>query len=391
MKILVFTDTYVPDVNGVAWTLRRLYENMTAQGHEVRFIAATSKEGTLPKEVALHATGFTFPLYKDYQVAILRSHKAEAIIESYKPDIIHIATPFGVGYIGLKTAKRYNIPVVGSYHTNFDQYLESYRLSATKGILDRYLRWFHNQLLRIYVPSQTTLEDLAARDYLNLEVWDHGVDREVFYPVPNAEETLRAQYQITRPHICSYVGRICAEKDIDTLYRIIDRVEEQLPGQVHWVLAGDGPQRAEFENRGLPNVTFTGFIAHADLPVIYSASSLFIFPSYTETFGNVVLEALSCGAPVVCARAGGPIGIVQAGVTGEFCEPKDVEAFTASIVSLLQDDERRNTYAKNATAYAQTKSWRSIFDLLEASYKDVLANLPNSMEWQLESRKQTQR
>ncbi|MGL4522897.1 MAG: glycosyltransferase family 4 protein [Bacilli bacterium] len=386
MRLLVFTDTYVPDVNGVAWTLRRLYEHLTAKGHEVRFVAATSKEGDVPQEVSFHASGIRFPLYKDYQVAILRSKRIQTLIEEYKPDLIHVATPFSVGYAGLKIARRYGVPVVGSYHTNFDQYLESYNLSATKGLLDRYLRWFHNRLSRVFVPSRTTLEDLATRGYQNLEVWDHGVDRSLFQPVSEADASIRAQYNITRPYLCCYAGRICAEKDIETLFKIIQGVEQQWPNQVHWILAGDGPQRQEFERLELPYVTFTGFIDHSKLPVIYSASDLFVFPSYTETFGNVVLEALSCGTPVVCAAAGGPLGIVTAGETGEFCESKNAEQFITEVVALLQNDEKRNQYRENAVRYAETKTWTAIFNELERSYNEVLNNEDKVMEWRIKRR-----
>lgn len=371
MKIAIFTDTFIPEVNGVARTLKRFTDYLTEHQIEYRvFAPKISKKNILTTQVYSIAS-LPFFLYPECRVAFPNLLHIREEIQEFDPDIIHIATPFNIGLCGLHWAKKLDIPVVGSYHTDFDKYLSYYNLHFLTNALWKYLRWFHQPLQKIFVPSSDTMARLKSKGFTNLSIWPRGVDSSIFHPNYN-EQTVRNLYNIKEEYILAYVGRIATEKDVLLLPEIADMLADSLKDKVHWLVVGDGPLKTELEKVAPPNMTLTGFIEGTDLAQIYATADLFVFPSPTETFGNVVLESLACGTPVVGANAGGVKTIIQNGLTGLLCTEKDSAAFGDAITRLLAQEQTRKVMGENGEEYAKAQSWDSIFNNLLLEYDEVL-------------------
>ncbi|HDR3890048.1 TPA: glycosyltransferase family 1 protein [Bacillus cereus] len=371
MRVAIFTDTFTPQVNGVAKTLERLTkyfqkENIAysvfAPQHtaEDNFVTNVNKMRSIPLTILYPECRFAFP-----------TPRIKRELLAFKPDIIHIATPFNMGLCGLYYAKKLNIPVVGSYHTDFDAYLRYYKIEFLSNMLWNYLKWFHSHMQKNFVPSPETLHQLKKKGFQQLYIWGRGVDCTLFHPTYN-KDLFRKKYNITAEYILSYVGRLAPEKDIDTLQTLIQMTNKKRD-DIHWLIAGDGPlAKGLHENVQKTNVTFTGYLQGVDLAEAYASSDLMVFPSTTETFGNVVLESLACGTPVIGANSGGVKNIITDGKTGVLCEPKNEDSFLSSIYELLNNEEMRKQISLDARSYAATQSWDEISNNLLMHYDDVI-------------------
>jgi glycosyltransferase involved in cell wall biosynthesis len=202
-------------------------------------------------------------------------------------------------------------------------------------LLWRYFRWFHQSCLSTFVPSLETLQQLQNRGIHNVELWKRGVDCQLFSPHKRQIDSVRTKYNIKERYIMLYVGRLAPEKDLDILQEVMVGLPAKLREQSHWIIVGDGPYLHEMQNHTPSNVTYTGYLNGQTLAEIYASSDLFVFPSSTETFGNVVLEAFASGLPAVGARAGGVQEIIQDGITGQLCTPRDASDFIQAIVHLM--------------------------------------------------------
>jgi glycosyltransferase involved in cell wall biosynthesis len=371
MKIAIFTDTFSPDVNGVARTLKRFTDYLEKNKVPYKVFAPEGSNDHLFSSNIHRFYSFPFFLYPECRLALPNMPYVKAELIKFKPDIIHVATPFNVGLCGLHYAKKLNIPIVGSYHTDFDQYLEYYDLQFLSKILWKYMVWFHKPLKKIFVPSEETKEQLKRHGFSNLYIWSRGVDCSQFRPNYDRMK-VRKKYGIKEKYILTYVGRIAPEKDIDTLMKIAKHLPPYIKDHIHWLIVGDGPLRNELLKLAEPNMTFTGYLNGHDLAETYAASDVFVFPSPTETFGNVVLESMACGTPVVGANSGGVKNIITHGKNGLLCEPKNVEDFCQSIMTILMNDEKRSKMGIQARQYALNQNWDTIFDGLLQHYEEAI-------------------
>lgn len=378
MKIAIFTDTYEPDVNGVAVTLKHYTNFLEAKGIEYIVFAPEHKDAERFASQIHRFKSLPFYLYPECRLALPNMFKMKAELQRFKPDIIHIVTPFNIGYFGIRYAKKLNIPVVGSYHTNFDKYLEYYNLQFLAKFIWRYMRWFHKPLQRIFVPSYDTIEQLRRKGFTNLRIWPGGVDCELFHP-GYSREKIREKYKIKEDYILSFVGRLAPEKDIATLMNIAERLPQPLKDKVHWLIVGDGPSKTEMMEQAPNNMTFTGFLNGTDLAEVYSVADIFVFPSATETFGNVVIESLASGSPVIGANSGGVKNLIRPNETGFLCEPKNVAQFVHSISMMIENDTLRTAMSENARAFAMTQTWEAIFERLLEDYEEVLLEIQYAM------------
>lgn len=371
MKIAIFTDTFFPEVNGVAKTLNRFTNYLENQGFSYKVFAPDSVTNEYVSDHIHRLKSLPFFLYPECRLAFPNFIQIKSEIERFSPDLIHVATPFTVGLSGVYYAKKFNIPMVGSYHTDFSDYLHFYDLEFLSKPLWKYMKWFHSPFQKLFVPSIDTLEKLNIRGFSNLEIWPRGVDCQLYHP-NYVKENVRNRYGISKKFILSFAGRLAPEKDLHTLMKIANSLPSEINEQVHWLIAGDGPLLDELKISSPPNMTFTGFLKGEGLAEVYSASDLFVFPSPTETFGNVVLEALASGTPVIGANAGGVKNIISTGVTGHLCESGNAEDFIQRIVQLLSNDHLRAQMAINARKYALTQKWDQIFENLINHYSTVI-------------------
>ncbi|WP_407268617.1 glycosyltransferase family 4 protein [Radiobacillus sp. PE A8.2] len=371
MKIAIFTDTYFPDVNGVAKTLKRFTDYLEANGHEYRvFAPKTSKVASYSSQI-YQLTSLPFFLYPECRFSIPNVLQVKAELKQFQPDIIHVATPFNVGLCGIHYAQKYNIPLVGSYHTDFDKYLAYYHLQLFSKTLAKYLDWFHRSMQKIFVPSLDTFQKLKAQGYPNLSIWGRGVDATLFQPSYDGN-AIRKKYNIKEKFILSYVGRLAPEKDVDSLVAIMNTLPAHLSNQIHWIIVGDGPSKEDMIKSAPANVTFTGYLQGEALAEVYANSDTFVFPSSSETFGNVVLEALASGTPAIVANAGGVKHIVEHKKTGMLCEPGEIEGFVGAIDHLLQNDAERLVMGIHARQYALKQTWNQIFEKLLSEYEEAM-------------------
>lgn len=375
-KIAIFTDTFFPDVNGVARTLKRLTNYFEKSNIEFRVFAPESTRGSLYEQEIYRFTSLPFFLYPECRMGLPNLSKVKQELLAFQPELIHIATPFNMGLTGLHFSKKLNIPVVGSYHTDFDQYLEYYDLQFLSSLLWKYMHWFHSSFQKIFVPSNETYNQLKKHGFTNLSTWPRGVDCNQFHPYHHKTESL-LKYQINVPNVLTYVGRLAPEKNIATLIKIATSLPPSINDSVHWLIVGEGPSMEEMRHHAPKNMTFTGYLGGEELSSVYACSDLFIFPSATETFGNVVLESLASGTPVIGADAGGVKDILQHGSTGLLCNPNNVSEFVEAINNLLTNTKLRKRMETEGRKYALTQSWDQIFFNLVKEYDYVLSALEN--------------
>ncbi|GHI01135.1 glycosyltransferase family 4 protein [Neobacillus kokaensis] len=371
MKIAIFTDTYYPDINGVARTLKHFTSYLEKQNISYKVFAPNSDSTEYISSNIRRFKSWSFFLYPECRLALPNMFQLKAELEAFSPDIIHVATPFNMGLCGIYLAKKLAIPLVASYHTDFDHYLQFYELQLLSHILWKYMKWFHKPCKKIFVPSHETLTQLTLHGFANLEIWPHGVDCELFHPY-YGNEAIRKQHGVSRKYVLTFVGRLAPEKDIKTLMAVANALPAEINEQVQWLIVGDGPLKAEMEAQSPANMTFTGYLTGEALAEIYSASDLFVFPSPTETFGNVVIEALASGTPAITANSGGVKNIIKHGVTGFLCETGNAVEFTDAIIKLISNDCLRKKFGSEGRNYALTQNWDTIFDHLLWQYQSVL-------------------
>ncbi|MDD9148712.1 glycosyltransferase family 1 protein [Sporolactobacillus sp. CQH2019] len=377
MRIAIFTDTFTPQVNGVAKTLERLTRYLNKTGIGYTLFAPQNVREEHKRTNIQKVKSIPFAVYPECRFAVPNPYFVRRKLLQFQPDLIHVATPFNMGLLGRYYARKLDIPLVGSYHTDFDAYLAYYKMELISPILWNYLRWFHNSLQKTFVPSPATFVQLKDKGFHSLAIWGRGVDCGLFHP-DNAENAIRREYGIAAEHILSFAGRLAPEKDIATLQKVMKNINGKMKNHVHWLIAGDGPLYSEFKAKFSEHVTFTGYLPAQKLAQVFAASDLMVFPSATETFGNVVLESLACGTPVIGANAGGVKNILVNHKTGILCTPQRVNEFTSAVSLLLRDHLKRREMSQAARRYALTQSWDQIFEKLLDDYADVVGHSAGS-------------
>ncbi|WP_166241263.1 glycosyltransferase family 4 protein [Paenibacillus turpanensis] len=375
MRVAIFTDTFLPEVNGVARTLGRWTNYLESQGIACKVFAPSSEERSEVRRSETMVERFysiPFLLYPECKLAIPNPLNIKRTLKEFKPTLIHVATPFNLGLYGVHYAKKHRIPLVASYHTHFDQYLAHYRLEWLEAMLWRYMLWFHQDCRKVYVPSHSTLTHLQSKGFNTpLEIWGRGVDCSRFRPDVNQAQVLAGFEADPSKFTYLYVGRLAPEKSVSVLLDAFRQLPPEIAGRSQLLIAGDGPSYDEIaESLGeSTQIKLLGFVQGQQLADLYAASDVFVFPSATETFGNVVLESMAAGTPVIGAKAGGVQDNVLHNQTGLLCPPGDVTAFRDAMVQLYRNAGQRLLMSAAGRAYAMQQSWPSIFDRLLLSFR----------------------
>lgn len=333
-KLLILTDAWAPQVNGVVRTLETLGKDLAAMGHEVRY---GTPEGrfTLP-----------LPTYNEIRLAIFPRRSLERMIDTFAPDAIHIATEGTIGLSARAICLRRGIPFTTSFHTRFPEYVNARFPFVPESAVYRFLRWFHGPATAMMVATPSLKQELEAHGFRNVRIWSRGVDVNLFRPIEGAKFEGEAPFWL-------YVGRVAVEKNIEAFLAL------DLPGTK--VVIGEGPARARLA-RAYPDARFLGPKTGEDLVRHYSASSVFVFPSRTDTFGLVMLEALACGVPVAAYPVQGPRDVLGDAPVAALDE--DLRAACLKALAIPREAAR---------AYALTRSWRACTD-------QFLSNLPTAVE-----------
>lgn len=327
MRILLATDAWEPQVNGVVRTLTRVVHELKAMGHQVEVVS--------PDQFKT----FPLPTYPEIKVAIGVYEPVQERFKAFEPEAIHIATEGPIGLAARRICVEWKLPFTTSYHTRFPEYVSA-RLPVPLAAGYAYMKWFHKPSGRLMVATPTMRDELSRHGFRNISSWSRGVDTELFRPRQAGEPDIFAN--LPRP-IFLYVGRVAVEKNIDAFLGL------DLPGTK--VVVGDGPQKEELAAKH-PKVVFTGFKSGADLAAHYACADVFVFPSLTDTFGLVILEAMGGGTPVAAYPAPGPIDIIPGSGAGVLAKTA-TEGLREACLECLELDRDR------VRAFAETFSWRN--------------------------------
>jgi len=370
LRLAVFTDTALPQLNGVSHTLDRLLHGVRARGGAVRLFTTTDPDSADEADVVRYAS-VPFPTYPQVRFAAPRARTAAAELRRWGATLVHVATPFGLGVAGRRAARALGVPLVTSYHTSLHTYATYCRLHAFTEAGWAYLRWFHNGGLRTYCPTHAVERELSGRGLRGTAVWGRGVDVQRFNPGRRSDE-LRTRLGAGHGRLLvAYVGRLASEKGLDVALAAMRRLHAAAPDRFAFAFAGDGPYSDRCRRLAPPGSVFTGQLVGDALGAFYASADVFVFPSAIDTFGNVLLEAMASGLTVVAADTG-PTREVLAG--GGITFPVgDDGALAAALLALAADPARRRAVAAAGLAVAHRRTWSRVFDELVADYLVVHA------------------
>jgi glycosyltransferase involved in cell wall biosynthesis len=371
LRVALVTSSYNFIADGVALTLNRLVGYLEKQGVEVLVFAPVAQKPAFAHQGRLVAVpSLPLPGRPEYRLALGMAGAVKRQLLDFQPDIIHLAVPDLLGHAALALAKAHGIPAVASYHTRYETYLKHYSyLAPLEGLLKRTLRRFYGQAGEVYVPSESVREALLADGLKdNFKPWPRGIDTERFTP-DKRSLAWRAERGIGADElVVLHVSRLVREKRLDTLTGALNRLA--IPHRA--VIVGDGPDRFYAEQE-LPQAIFTGFLEGEDLAAAYASSDIFVFPSDSESFGNVTLEAMASGLPCVCADATGSRSLVVAGQTGFLAPADDADGFARHITLLAGDGALRRRMGEAARARALGFSWDETLAKMLGYYRALLA------------------
>jgi len=319
LRILLVTDAWEPQVNGVVRTLKTTARELGAMGHEVRFLTPLEFR-TLP-----------CPTYPEIRLSLLPQSQVNRTIRDFDPDVLHIATEGPLGMAARKYALRNDFPFTTAYHTRFPEYVHA-RFRLPLGWSYAWLRRFHGPSRGVMAPTQVVVDDLRANGFENVRLWSRGVDHDIFRP----QESKRLD---SEPPIFLYVGRVAVEKNVEAF------LELDLPGS-KWVV-GTGPALDRIRER-YPKTNYLGVLERDDLARVYAAADVFVFPSKTDTFGLVLLEAMACGLPVAAYPVTGPRDVIGNSKAGALRD--DLRTACLDALELRRED---------AVARARLFTWRA--------------------------------
>lgn len=364
LRVAVVTETYAPELNGVAVTAARFVEGLRAAGHCIQLIRPrqSTADGGAPGEVLMR--GVAIPRYPDLKIGLPAKRSLERLWTVRRPDVVHIVTEGPLGWSALRAATKLRLPVVSDFRTNFHAYSSHYGVGWLGKTILGYLRRFHNRTLCTLVPTAALRTELSFAGFHRLRVVARGVDTCLFSP-SRRDESLRAQWGAKPADpVLLYVGRIAAEKNLATLMATYEAALRRAP-DAKLVLVGEGPLRRELQAR-FPHAVFAGRRSGEDLARHYASGDVFLFPSLTETYGNVTLEAMASGLAVVAFDYAAAGEVIEREASGVLVEYGDNRAFIAQAVALAADRARLAPLRLRARQAAAQRSWDSVVRELEA-------------------------
>ncbi|MFC6286634.1 glycosyltransferase family 4 protein [Nocardioides sp. GCM10027113] len=364
MRVAVVSESFLPQVNGVSNTVRHVVDHLVRLGHEPLVVAPAPGPTSYGDVPVVRARSLGLPGYKSFPVAI-PDGTVERALARFRPDVVHLASPIVLGAIGLRVARRQGVPVLAVYQTDVAGFARHYGLRAD-AVVDRWVGRLHRRCQRTLVPSSTSMSQLSALGVPDLHVWRRGVSLGLFGPGRRDGALHRTWSRGGRDVVVGYVGRLAPEKQVRRLVEL-----SSLPG-TRLVVVGDGPERPWLE-RHLPGAVFTGMLGGEELATAFASLDAFVHPGESETFCQTVQEAQASGVPVVAAAAGGPLDLIEQGVTGMLFDPADPAGMFAAVATLVEDAGFREQIAQVARHRVARRSWEHVVEeLVERHYRPLL-------------------
>lgn len=367
LRVAVVSETYPPEVNGVAHTTQRMTQGLVSRYHQVQLIrprqCADEQGASSAAFEEILVPGMPVPRYPDLKIGFPATAALARLWRARRPDVVQVVTEGPLGWSAMVAAKKLQLPVISDFHTNFHAYSRYYGMGLLGGAIRGYLRWFHNQTLATLVPTESLRHELASAGFRRLQVLARGVDTRQFSPA-RWNKLLRQSWGVgDHGMVVLYVGRIAAEKNLALLidaYRKLQTVRSD----VKLVMVGDGPERAALQAMN-PDVVFAGMRTGDALAEHYASADLFLFPSTTETFGNVVIEAMASGLPVVAYDYAAAREHIRHGENGLRAAISDSQAFIGLALGLATDIENSRRMGRRARLSAESIDWDRIHDRFE--------------------------
>ena len=374
MRLLLITDTYPPDINGVARTLSTLAGGLAERGHVVEIVTTLAAKTGETESLKRHVT-MALPLigYPGLRMGIATTWKMMAMFESFKPDVLYVATETPLGIASIRAAAKMGIPVVSGFHTNFQSYLENYSLPGLEFVAQNFLRHIHNQTVRTLTPSADSAAMLQRWGVANVGVMGRGVDTDLFSPARRSVVLRSSWGADEKTPVAIYVGRVAAEKNLPLLVKAFAAFREKHP-KAPCVVVGDGPRLKALQAEH-PEFLYLGAKTGTDLAECYASADVFVFPSISETFGNVVLEAMSSGLIPVAYDYAAPRQVIRHGENGCLAAFDDDDAFLSATRESAQIWDSA-LIRSEARVSAGQLGWQRVIEQFEAELLAVQAQTP---------------
>ncbi|WP_019915636.1 glycosyltransferase family 4 protein [Methyloversatilis discipulorum] len=376
LRIAVVTETWPPEVNGVAMSLKRMVDGLLARGHRVQLIRpkqhatdAPLRDGPL-REVL--ARGVPIPKYGSLRVGLPAKQKLARLWTLERPDLVHLVTEGPLGWSAMAAARKLKLPVTSDFRTNFDAYSAHYGIRWLKRPIAAYLRRFHNLGHATFVPTQALQAQLTDCGYRNIEVVSRGVDTALFSPARRSQALRAAWGAAPDDLVVAFVSRLAPEKNLDLVARAFEALRRERPdARMLWV--GDGPARETLAQQ-YPHHLFAGMRSGEDLATHYASADLFLFGSLTETFGNVLTEALASGLPVVSYAQAAAAELIEPGRNGLLAPPADEAAFIEQTLRAGRDDGLRTAMATGARRSVEQLDWNSVAETFARRLRNAVSS-----------------
>ena len=366
LRVAIVTESFLPALNGVTNSVLRVLESLEEAGHEAMLISPTYAERYYGNVECFRAPALPF---KQFAVGLPNPYLTSTLAQ-FQPDVVHGASPFWLGGQAIAAAARLRVPSVAVYQTDVSGYLARYNMQFARAAVDRMIAAIHAPATLTLAPTPASASYLTKLGVKNVEVWGRGVDLELFHPDRRLTPEVTAMRQLIAgdKRVVGFIGRLAAEKQVNQFEALVD-----LPN-THFVIVGDGPERANLEARfaGKP-VTFLGSLRGDDLANAYAMLDVFVHFGAEETFGQTIQEAQASGVPVVAPASGGPLFLIQPGVNGYLGEPHRPHTFRPFVENLLDDTHLRARIAEASRRSVRLKSWNANNAILLDHYDRVVA------------------
>ncbi|WP_332673341.1 glycosyltransferase family 4 protein [Aromatoleum sp.] len=374
LRIAVVTETWSPEVNGVAMTLGRTVDGLVARGHRVQLVRPRQTRGDHAADGSGYdevlARGVPIPSYQGLRFGLPAKTRLARMWFRLRPDVVHVATEGPLGWSAVSAAAKLGIPVTSDFHTNFDHYSQHYGVGWLKQPVSAYLKRLHNRTALTLVPTRAMAQALRAEGYRNVDVVARGVDTQQFHP-RFRNSLLRESWGVGEDGLVVLsVGRVAPEKNLSLLIEAFEAIRGVRP-DARLVIVGDGPLRRPLQGKH-PNYHFAGTRRGADLAAHYASADMFLFPSLSETFGNVTLEAMASGLCVVAYGCAAASEVIAGGRDGLLAPPGNATAFVAQAIAAARDDALRRQFGEDARLKSESLDWERIHDSFARALQHVV-------------------
>ncbi|PQZ61286.1 MULTISPECIES: GDSL-type esterase/lipase family protein [unclassified Microbacterium] len=363
MRVAIVTESFLPHMNGVTGSVLQILRHLERRGHEAHVIApaATGAPAEISGARIEAIPSLALPGYRHVRVGTSSAHRIAASLGRFQPDVVHLASPFALGWRGVLAAERLDLPSVAAYQTDVAAYTERYRIAATTGIAQTHIARLHRRATMTLAPSADAAQQLALLGVDRVRRWGRGVDAERFQPSRH-DPLLRSEWGTDV--VIGYVGRLAPEKQVEDLAAL-----RNVPG-TRLVIVGDGPSRARLESL-LPDALFLGHLDGTALAAAMASFDLFVHPGESETFGQTLQEAHASGVPVIATGRGGPLDLVRMGIDGWLYKPGDLEDLRMRVTDLAGDARKRRAFGEAGREAVQGRSWESVCDQLLDHFEEA--------------------